>query len=167
MSRSNLGHLRTEKSPDETRREIDDCFRKWGIDEYRVPRDGKGEWGEAKLIFWVNDQKQELDCRRFDYYRDNLRALYLILESLRKAQERGILSELARAAIAMLPPGPAAKRPAHIVLGVAADSPVEIAEAAYRILARQRHPDVGGTEAAMTELNEAMEEFRRKAAAPA
>lgn len=71
---SNLGQLRTDKPPEETRRDIEDVFHKWGIDEYRIPRDGKGDKGDAVIVYWLNDKKQELTCRRFWYYRENLRA---------------------------------------------------------------------------------------------
>ncbi|KKM51397.1 hypothetical protein LCGC14_1555530 [marine sediment metagenome] len=154
-----LGGLTSKKTPAETRHDIDETFAKWGIDEYRVPRDGRGDYGEATVIFYVNDQKQDLSCSRFSYYRDNLRAVYLILESLRKAQERGILQELARAAIAMLPPG-VVKRLPHDVLGVATNAPLTVAEAAYRALAKERHPDIGGSNEAMRELIEAIEAIR-------
>jgi hypothetical protein len=163
----NYGVLNTRKTPQETRREIEECFAKWGIEEFRIPRDkGGGEWGAAKVIFHVNEQQQVMECSRFYYYRDNLRALYLILDSLRKAQERGILKELARAAVAMLPPGEGVSRRApHEVLGIQPDAPLEVAEAAWKALARTRHPDVGGSEEAMQELNAAIEAIRETARA--
>lgn len=160
-----LGNLNTNKPPEETRRDIEDVFRKWGIDEFRIPRNGKGEWGPATILYWLNDQKQELSCSRFQYYRENLRALYLILNALRLAQERGILRELARAAAALLGPGEPQKRPSHEILGIFPDAPLEVAEAAYRALARLRHPDHGGTEEDMKALNEAIARFRQERAA--
>lgn len=160
--RGNLGSLSTKKTPDETRRDIEETFRKWRIDEWRVPRDGSGERGVARVFFWVNDVKQELACTRFWNYRDNLRAVYLILESLRLAQERGIMRELARAAVAMLPPGQPAPRPWHEVFGVRPDAAATSVEAMYRHLAKTKHPDAGGSDAAMRELNAALEEFKRE-----
>lgn len=161
-----LGNLNTNKPPEETRRDIEDVFRKWGIDEYRIPRNGgKGESGPATVHYWLNDQKQDLSCSRFHYYRENLRALYMILNALRLAQERGILRELARAAAALLGPGEPQKRPAHEILGVYPDAPVEVAEAAYKALARLRHPDHGGTEEEMKMLNDAIARFRQERAA--
>lgn len=161
---SNLGQLRTDKTPEDTRRDIDDAFRKWGIDEYRIPRNGKGTWGEAVITFYVNDSKQELRCDRFPDYRDNLRALYLILDALRKAQERGILQELARAAVAFLPPAPdqPRKRPWYEVLQVTPKTAAEVVKASYRALSMTAHPDKGGSEGAMAELNEAYEQFKRE-----
>lgn len=165
--RANLGQLTTKVSPVQTRREIEECFRKWGIDEYRIPRDGKSQSEAALIIFYVDDRKQELKCSRFYYYRENLRALYLILDSLRKAHDRGILSELARAAVAFLPAGSEAKRPWYEILQVTPTTSPEVVKASYKALAKQRHPDAGGSDEAMRELNGAWEEFEASGGAPA
>lgn len=45
----------------------------------------------------------------------------------------------------------------HRILFIAVDAPIEIVKAAYRELAKVYHPDVGGSEEAMRELNEAYE----------
>jgi hypothetical protein len=160
---SKLGQLSTRKSPTETRQDIEEVFRKWGIYEYRIPRDSKARDGPARVIFYVNDAPHELNCMRFHEYAENLRAIYLILDSLRKAHDRGILSELARAAIAFLPPGSATvKRAWYEVLGVTPTTPMTVVKAAYKALASERHPDAGGSDEAMSELNAAYEEYRRE-----
>lgn len=165
--RGNLGSLSTNKTPEETRHDIDETFRKWGIEEYRIPRNERGNVGPATVLFYVNDQKQALTCSRFYEYRDNLRAIYLILDSLRLAQERGILSELARAAVAMLGPGQTAVRSWYEVLDVSPRADPDVVKASFQALARKRHPDAGGSNEAMTELNRAYEEFQRQSGVPA
>jgi len=40
------------------------------------------------------------------------------------------------------------------------EAPIEVAEAAYKALARLHHPDVGGSTAVMQELNEAIRTFK-------
>lgn len=167
---TSLGSLNTNKTPEETRADIEDVFRKWGIEEYRMPPRGKGSYDESALIiFYVNDEKHELKCSRFQRYRQNLRALYLILDELRLAHERGILSELARAAVAFLPAGSVEtrKRPWYEVLQVTPTTSPEVAKASYQALAKQRHPDGGGSDEAMRELNAAWEEFEAARGAPA
>ncbi|KKK64069.1 hypothetical protein LCGC14_2987930, partial [marine sediment metagenome] len=106
-------------------------------------------------------RQQRLACERFSDAGTNLRALYLTLESTRLAAQRGILKELAAIATALLGPG-VMKRPAHEVLGIAESSPLAVAEAAYRMFAKERHPDHGGSDAAMKELNEAIEWYRQR-----
>jgi hypothetical protein len=46
------------------------------------------------------------------------------------------------------------------VLCVQPDAPVEVAEAAYKALARRRHPDAGGSTEAMQVLNDAIQTFK-------
>lgn len=112
-----------------------------------LPREKNSE--TATVEYTVNDNTRTLSCSRFDYrgYRTNLRALYLTLEALRLADERGILRELAEAAFGFLEAPKAArpKRPWHEVLGVMPTAEPEIIKQAYRILSqdgasgRRRH----------------------------
>jgi hypothetical protein len=86
----------------------------------------------------------------------NLQAIHHVLEARRTELRHGTLA-LVRASFMgfkALPP-PAQGKRWHDVLGVASTaSRVEI-EAAYRRLAVERHPDKGGSDAAMAELNAA------------
>ncbi|MBF8255108.1 MAG: hypothetical protein HW375_15 [Anaerolineales bacterium] len=72
-----------------------------------------------------------------------------------------MLREMAEQAAALLS-APVRARPAHEVLGVFPNAPIEVFEAAYKALAKTSHPDAGGTDAAMKELNAAIEEIRRQ-----
>jgi len=53
------------------------------------------------------------------------------------------------------PKSPPPALPAHTVLHVAADAPPEVIRAAYRAMAKLYHPDAGGSEAKMKEINDA------------
>jgi hypothetical protein len=143
-----------------TRRDIKECFQKWGIQDYSVG----GEAGSkvkplAFVRFSINGNEQTIRCERAWEYGANLRAIYRLLESLRMAAHYGIMEELATAAAAMLPAGKP-KRPAHEVLGIAENMDVEFAEAAHRTLAKRHHPDVGGSNEKMQEINDALAEFK-------
>ncbi len=50
---------------------------------------------------------------------------------------------------------------AHRILGVSAGASPEDISAAYRRLAREHHPDVGGSDERMQEINVAYRELRR------
>lgn len=158
------GDLHTNKSAEDTKQDIAYTFEKWGIEEYRIlPSKRNGVMHrDARVEYSINDQQHHLSCDRFWEYRTNLRAIYFVLEALRKAQERGILKELARAAIAFLPPGDgvAPKRPWYEVLQVSPKADPEVIEATYKTLAKKMHPDAGGSDEAMRELNAAIEEYR-------
>jgi len=158
------GNLNTNVTADKTKVELRETFRKWGIgrDHFEIfpPED---RWKpEAVVVYWKDGSKQTMACKRFDNYYTNLRAVYLALESLRLADQRGILPELAAAAAALLPP-PKTKRPPNEVLGIFPDTPLAEAEAMYRAKAKRLHPDHGGDPEAMKELNEAWEEYRKGA----
>ena len=155
-----LGNMSTTKTPEETRSDIGEVFAKWRIDEYRILRDSKGEWGAARVIYYLNDQAHELKCDRFSRYADNLRSIWQILDALRKAQDRGILRELAKAAIGLLNAGEPKRRPWYEVFTVSPQASDAVVEATYKALARERHPDTGGETGAMAELNAAYEEYK-------
>lgn len=157
------GNLVTSKSAADTKADLRETFRKWGVgrDSFEIfpPVD---RWSpDATVEYWKNGTKQTVTCKRFEDYPTNLRGIYLALEALRLADQRGILPELAAAAVAMLPPAKT-KRPSYEVLQIYPDADIEIAEAAFRALSKKLHPDVGGSHDAMKELNEAIQDFRRE-----
>ncbi len=155
------GHLGGMIPPvNQTKREINDCFRKWPEVDRASTAVGLID---AEVTFDVQGRPQRLACSKFADGRTNLRAIFLVLDATRKAAQRGILAELASVAVAFLPAGKV-RRPAHEVLGVMPDADVSIAEAAFRVKAKTAHPDHGGTGEMMKELNEALEAFKVEAA---
>jgi hypothetical protein len=162
---SSLGSLTTTTPASVTHRDIADVFRKWDISEWTIHQRAirRAVRGDAEVEFETNGRRTVLTCSEFPTYQQNIRAVFFVLDALRLADQRGILPQLRDAAIALLPPGPAAARPAYEVLGISPNTPLEIAEAAYKVLARKVHPDAGGTDSAMRELNEAIEHFRKQA----
>lgn len=121
------------------------------------------------VYFFRGGKEYVLAQDEFDTPLGNLRSIGLALEGLRQLERHGgaHLAERAFGGFAALPPPPPAKRPWREVLGLAAiNLPKNIllaaAEAAYRGLAKERHPDNGGSDAAMAEINEAIEEAREE-----
>lgn len=106
-------------------------------------------------------------CDLYNRCEHNLRALALVIESMRRIERYGgdKMMERTFTGFTALPPpstGPQ-KRPWHEVLNVLPDAPIEVAEAAYRHLAKQRHPDApGGSDEAMAELNQGIKEARER-----
>jgi hypothetical protein len=98
-----------------------------------------------------------------DRYRDaegNMRSLTLALEALRQLERHGggVMMERAYEGFTALP----APKRWWEVLGVPADATPDDIERAYRAKARHAHPDAGGSEAAMSELNRARDEGRKQ-----
>ena len=154
---SRVGELNTDKSIAATRRDIGDCMRKWRVNAWYLMTGN----GRAVLTYTVRDRHQEIACDRFPSAEQNARALYGLVDALRLADQRGMLREMAEQAAALLS-APVRARPAHEVLRVFPDAPLAVIEAAYRALAKTAHPDAGGTDEAMKELNEAYETMRKE-----
>jgi hypothetical protein len=91
----------------------------------------------------------------------NIRSLTLAIEGLRQLERHGGSVMLERAFtgfLAITPPD--WKRPWREVFGVKADWTGDITSL-FHEKARQRHPDMGGSDALMAELNVAYEEARQ------
>jgi len=104
-----------------------------------------------------------LACDRFKKLPQNIRAISLTMERLRLVDEVGAYSLVAavEGARALPPPRDAVAvpdRPWWEILGVAADSPLLVVEAAYRALARK----AGEGSPKLVELNLAIQAARRE-----
>jgi hypothetical protein len=92
----------------------------------------------------------------------NLRSLELAIDGLRQLERHGgsLMLERAFDGFLALPP-PDWKKPWREVFGIKADWHGDI-EALYHQKARERHPDAGGSNTLMAELNVAYEEACRE-----
>jgi len=92
----------------------------------------------------------------------NLRTLGLAIEGLRQLERHGGSLMLERAFTGFLAIAPPDwKKPWREVFGIKPDWAGDITEL-YRAKARTRHPDAGGSDTLMAELNVAYEEARRE-----
>lgn len=92
-------------------------------------------------------------CDRWDRIEDNMRAIEKTIEAVRGIDRWGASEMLERAvqAFEALPP----PKSCWDILGVPRGASREVIDAAYRERARSAHPDAGGSNAAMAELNKA------------
>jgi hypothetical protein len=95
-------------------------------------------------------------CDRWDSLEGNLRAISLTINALRGIARWGTGDMVAAAftGFAALP-APAAQDAPHEILGVSANATRSEIDYAYRRLAQQCHPDVGGSHEAMSRINTA------------
>lgn len=95
----------------------------------------------------------------FDRAEENIRSLTLALEAMRAIDRHGGSMMMDRVFEGFLAIGNG-KRPWREVFGYPPSQhvPKQALDARYRSLARERHPDHGGSEAAMAELNVARED---------
>lgn len=158
-------NLRTEKSPEDTMRELWRTFEQWPDAEFMHARNLKDVNQTAEVYFEFRGEPVRIKYGAQWRYRDNLRAIYLTLESLRMAYKRGLGDILTNTVSQMLALGEGARqRDPYEVLGVRPDAPIEVVEASYRALAKAAHPDAGGSTDAMAELNDALERVKSERA---
>jgi hypothetical protein len=102
---------------------------------------------------------------RFDSVAGNMRSLGLAVEALRQLERHGggTMMERAFQGFAAITP-PSWKKPWREVFGLKDVAPKDIQrdliDKLYRIKARDRHPDTGGSDTLMAELNLAYEEAK-------
>jgi hypothetical protein len=120
------------------------------------------EDGGAAIYFTYKKQSMCFACDRYRTVKENLTAIGKTIEALRGMERWGASDMMERAfrGFAQLP-----ESTGHDwwdVLQVRRDSPRDIIESNFRRLAADRHPDRGGSNAAMSELNIAREQALRE-----
>lgn len=128
-----------------------------------IPRGDQGEPGDPGAAVYFQKKNGPMRVIAIDVYRrvrDNLAAIAATLEAMRAIDRHGGAQILERAftGFAALAP-PDWKKPWRQVFGVKPDWSGDIS-ALYREKARNRHPDAGGSDTLMAELNVAYEEAR-------
>jgi hypothetical protein len=153
----------------QTMNDLKYTFDKWRIKDWSViPSriESRKTWyanrDETRVtVRFVKDgaeQRFSLDTQ--DRPQDNLRALYLGLESMRMNEVRGI-GEVVREMYAALP-APKKQRDPFEVLGVSPAAAIQDIEDMYRLKAKRLHPDAGGDPDAFKELTAAYEAIKAR-----
>ena len=161
--------LHTPIAAETTATEIVRELRKWNADtrpeggaigDYELPRVLKAGTGKVKAGVkfdlrgtWIN-----VECDSQWAYKDNLRCVLFAVQSMRMNEKRGIADTLRKAYLMI--EAPKEERDPYEVLGVRPDAPLTVIDASFRALLKERHPDAGGSDDAMKELNAAMERVR-------
>lgn len=117
------------------------------------------------IYFTLKGKPMVMACDQHVRAEENMRSLTLAIEAMRQLERHGggIMMERAFEGFHALP-APGAKRPWREVFGfhgVQLPSKREI-DRAWKDLAKKRHPDAGGSETAMAELNQARDEALRE-----
>lgn len=173
--------MQTDKTEAQSRKDIVGEFTKWNneksrtIGAYDFPAPEKIGAAEAIVRFELRGAAVTMRCSSQSSYRRNLRCLFYAVEAMRMNEKRGIADTI-RNAYAQLPPpsnlpavavDPFQYTDPYDVLQVARGAPVNICEAAYRLLINQAHPDKGGNPADAAQLNAAIQKIRETAKVPA
>lgn len=124
------------------------------VEGSRRPRD------QAIAVYFNLDREPRVMARdSYTRAEENFRSLTLAIEAMRQLDRHGgnVMMKRAFQGFAALP----APRAWYTVLGVSPTASAEDIERAHRKLARTAHPDAGGSNAAMAELNAARDEGLR------
>jgi DnaJ domain len=137
-------------------------------DRYGIPVESKKRVGDegAAVYFNLAGKQMVMACDRFDNAAANMRSLGLAIEALRQLERHGGGTMLERAFTgfeALPAPGQHAKRQWWQVLGVNQNATPDEIKTAYRRQAMACHPDHGGNEALMAEVNAVYNEATRAA----
>ena len=122
-----------------------------------LPRSGAAEPGDPGVAVYWTDPRGQRRCMAIDLYdrvADNLAAIAATLNAMRAIKRHGGAEILDRAftGFRALP----APEQWWQVLGLATDHPTEEQiQAAWRELAKNHHPDIGGDETRMARINAA------------
>lgn len=114
------------------------------------------------VYFMFKKRQMVMAADKYDSPAGNLRSLSLAIEGMRQLERHGggHMMEKAFAGFAALP-SPDSKKSWRDVFGVQPDWRGDLA-ALYREKARTRHPDVGGNDVLMSELNVAYKDARQE-----
>ena len=162
-----LGQIQTNRGYPDIARDLTRVFRKWGIREYQVPSWSAVTAAGLVTVEYIHHGRPVVLTptkvgKSGNWQSRQLLAIERMLDSVRKAEQRGLVEGMAEAsaAIAMLP-APVQKKPAYAVIGVMPDAEPEVVKAAYRARLMKLHPDHGGPGGgALAELLEAGKEMR-------
>ena len=117
------------------------------------------------VYFRYKDKPMVFACDRWDKVEDNIWAIAKTITAMRGIERWGsgdMLDTAFSGFQSLPPPGPTQARPWRKVLMVDGETTRTVCEDAYRRLARERHPDVGGNADQMAELNAAIAAARRE-----
>ena len=151
----------------QTVRDLEVMFRKWGVKTWDVerPYSGRKTFNLAPdqrraTVTWTDPHTEvprELSHAAHATAAENLRPLFLALDAIRLNEVRGI-GEIVAQTYRMLGSGEMASP--HAVLGCRPDSTQDEIRSAYRSLAKTAHPDAGGDAATFARLTAAYDALR-------
>lgn len=134
-----------------------------------LPRSGQAEPRDpgVAVYFELAGKPHCLPCDTYMRVADNIAAVAAHIEATRAIERHGVATVAEMFAGFMALPSPEMRRPWREVFGLHREPRVTAAmvEDRYRELARERHPDLGGSDAMMAELNAAREAAKREIAA--
>jgi hypothetical protein len=164
-SAQRTGSAFKSRAVDSEQRGIEAELERWRIRQFIISRNNQRIYaGDPAAAVWWLDRKgviRVLACDKYTKLADNMHAIRLTLEAMRALERWGAYTaEQAAEGARLALPAPVAvpDRPWREILGVAVGAPGVVAEAAYRVLAK----NAGEGSPKLIELNLAIEAARRE-----
>lgn len=160
--------ISTKKSWSATMSDLAIEFERWGVTEWdtNYPRGARLEgYNQSELDRTVtltyNLRGKPITLKMDSQSRavDNLRVLFLAVEAMRLNEKRGIGEIIEQAYLQLA--GPVQEKSPWEILSIFPGSPISVAEAMYKEKAKTAHPDRGGSQEDMRQLNDAIEKIRK------
>lgn len=167
--------LTTDKTWSAIEADIREQLSRWGAVTYSLTRPNvaagksvRSSWNEtpeqalvALSVQWRSGRELRLQYNKQARAVDNARVLFKAIEALRLNEVRGIDDVMREAYLRLpAPEQQVRERDPWEVLGLRDDAPNELIEPTYKALAKSKHPDAGGSEAAFKELHTAYERVK-------
>lgn len=129
-----------------------------------IPRGDQGEPSDpGAAVYWeLNGVRQTMAIDQYYRVADNLAAIAASLEAMRAIERHGGAEILQRAFTGFAALPETTGRPWRVVFDFEGTPSLARVEERFRELAFLRHPDHGGSEAAMQELNAARDQARKE-----
>lgn len=129
-----------------------------------LPRSGQSEPEDPGVCvyFQLAGKPHAMPCDTYERVADNIAAVAEHIKATRAIDRYGVATVAEMFSGFQALPAPGAARPWREVMGFPPEATVtlDMVEARYRRLATMRHPDGGGSDAAMAELNAARDQAR-------
>lgn len=162
--------ITTQKSWSTTQNDLAREFEAWGVKEWATdyPKGARMEGFNQDIItrtvnltYVKNGRTVTLSMGKQARALENLRVLYIAINAIRMNERRGI-GELMSSVYLQLEEGASHEKSPYEKLGLQEGLPLSVYEAMYKDLAKFAHPDAGGSEWEMTELNGAINKIRNQ-----
>lgn len=149
-------------------RQLEIEFERWRIDDWETnypkgaSREGLNQTDAERTVtlrYVKNSKTVNLTMGLQARAVDNLRVLFLAIESMRLNEKRGINDVLESAYIQLA--APVEEKNPWEVLQVMPYTSVDVCEAVYKALVLKHHPDKGGDPETFKQINSAIEKIRK------
>lgn len=148
--------LDTKKNWLQTKQQLANEFQKWGVSDWILTPPNQTI---VTVKYILHGREIVLTSDKQQSPKDNLRVIWMTVQSLRLNELRG-MSEIFTSAYLQIG-APILEKDPWGVLGLPRGTALSVCDAQFKVLAKQNHPDTGGSTEKFKELNDAIDKIRK------